>query len=224
VIRVVIADDAVLLRDGLAGLLRDAGMDVVATAGDALTLQGQVARHAPDVAVIDIRMPPSYTIEGLEAAQQIRARHPATAVLLLSQVLETRHAIDLLGDDPAGMGYLLKQRVQRSTDVIAAVERVSRGQTVLDPEVVTRLLGRRRHNDPLEALTERERQILHLMAEGRSNHGIAAQLSISPRTVETHVGSILATLGIPDEPHDHRRVLAVLAVLRPDPTAPTLPE
>lgn len=212
--RVVIADDAVLLRDGLAGILRDAGMDVVATAGDGLALLDHVRRHRPDVALVDIRMPPTHTIEGLEAAMQIRREHPATAVLLLSQVLETRHALDLFGDDPRGLGYLLKQRVQRSADVVSAVRRVARGQVVLDPEVVSRLLHRRRRDDPLDALTEREREVVALMAEGRSNDGIAETMSLSRRTVETHVGSILAKLAIPDEPHDHRRVLAVLAVLR----------
>lgn len=214
--RVVLADDAVLFRDGVASLLRDAGMEVAGTAGDAVGLRGLVDRLRPDIAVVDIRMPPTSTLEGLEAAVEIRTDHPDIAILLLSQHLETRHAVQLFGDDPRGLGYLLKQRVQRSGELIEAIEHLVGGRTVLDPEVVARLLGRPRRSDPLERLTRREREVLQLMAEGASNRGIADRASISLRTVESHVGRILDKLDIPNDEQDHRRVLAVLHALRPE--------
>lgn len=216
-LRVVVADDAVLLREGLASLLADHGMHVVARAGDPDTLLGHVRRHRPDLALVDIRMPPTHTLEGLEAARTIRAELPDVAILVLSQYLETRYAVDLFADDPHGLGYLLKQRVQNVPMFIEAIQRVVAGSCVIDPEIVSLLLDKPRRNDPLAALTDRERQVLQLMAEGRSNQGIVERLTISGRTVESHVSSILTKLGIEGQPDDHRRVLAVLAYLRPAP-------
>jgi len=213
-LRIALADDAVLLREALAAALAAAGFEVVGQAADVPGLLRIVARERPDVVVVDVRMPPTHTTEGLEAARQIRAEFPGTAILVLSQYVETRYALDLLRDDPAGIGYLLKERVTRIADLTDAVRRVAAGGSVVDPEVVGRLLGRARRNSPLDELTRREREVLGLMAEGRSNLAISNLLSVDPRTVEGHVGTIFAKLGLEPAPEDHRRVLAVLAFLR----------
>jgi DNA-binding NarL/FixJ family response regulator len=213
-LRIALADDAVLLREALAAALAAAGFEVVGQAADVPGLLRIVARELPDVVVVDVRMPPTHTIEGLEAARQIRAEFPGTAILVLSQYVETRYALDLLRDDPAGIGYLLKERVTRIADLTDAVRRVAAGGSVVDPEVVGRLLGRARRHSPLDELTRREREVLGLMAEGRSNLAISNLLSVDPRTVEGHVGTIFAKLGLEPAPEDHRRVLAVLAFLR----------
>jgi DNA-binding NarL/FixJ family response regulator len=213
-IRIVLADDAVLLREALAAALRAEGFAVVGQADDVPGLLALVNRELPDVAVVDVRMPPSHTTEGLEAARRIRADHPTIAILVLSQYVETRYAVDLIRDDPAGIGYLLKERVMRLEDLADAVRRVAGGGSVMDPEVVTRLLGRRRSHSPLDELTTREREILALMAEGRSNAAIAERLSLEVRTVEGHVRAIFSKLGLEPTVDDHRRVLAVLAYLR----------
>jgi len=210
----VIADDSVLLREGLARVLSDGGFEVVAQAADASALETAVRRTKPDVAIVDVRMPPTQTDEGTRAAKAIREEHPAIGLLLLSQVVEPRHALELFSEHPEGFGYLLKDRVVEIDDFLEAVRRVARGGTVMDPEVVATLLGRRRAPDPLEDLTPREREVLGLMAEGRSNKAISAQLFLSPKTVETHVSSIFLKLRLAQEPDDHRRVLAVLAFLR----------
>jgi DNA-binding NarL/FixJ family response regulator len=214
VIRVALADDAVLLREALAAALAAAGFEVVGQAADAQELLSLVARERPDVVVVDVRMPPTHTTEGLEAARQIRATHPGTAILVLSQYVETRYAVDLLRDDPSGIGYLLKERVTRIAELADAVRRVARGESVIDPAVVARLLGRARRHSPLDELTRREREVLGLMAEGRSNAAIAERLSVDPRTVEGHVATIFSKLELIPGPEDHRRVLAVLAFLR----------
>ena len=213
-IRVALADDAVLLREALAAALAAAGFEVVGQAADASELLAIVARERPDVAVVDVRMPPTHTTEGLEAARQIRAAYPGTAILVLSQYVETRYAVDLLREDPSGIGYLLKERVTRIAELADAVRRVARGETVVDPAVVARLLGRARRHSPLDELTRREREVLGLMAEGRSNGAIADRLSVDPRTVEGHVATIFSKLELIPGPEDHRRVLAVLAFLR----------
>lgn len=212
--RAVIADDSVLLREGLARLLAEAGIEVVALAGDAEELETAVAEHAPDVALIDIRMPPSYTHEGARAAGRLRERDPDIGLLLLSQSLESRYAAELAQRHPRGFGYLLKDRVVDVAVLVDAVERVAAGQTVLDPDVVAFLLGRRAHADRLAVLTEREREVLGLMAQGRSNAAIGRQLVLTGKTVETHIGNILTKLDLPPEDDDHRRVLAVLAWLQ----------
>jgi DNA-binding NarL/FixJ family response regulator len=213
-IRIVLADDAALLREALAGALVAAGFDVVGQADDVPGLLALVDRELPDVAVVDVRMPPTHTTEGLEAARRIRAEHPTVAILVLSQYVETRYAVDLIRDDPAGVGYLLKERVMRLADLTDAVRRVAAGASVIDPEVVSRLLGRRRSHSPLDELTPREREILALMAEGRSNSAIAERLSLDLRTIEGHVRTIFSKLGLEPTTEDHRRVLAVLAYLR----------
>ena len=213
-IRIVLADDAVLLREALAAALIAEGFDVVGQADDVPGLMALVARELPDVAVVDVRMPPTHTTEGLEAARRIRADHPRIAILVLSQYVETRYAVDLIRDDPVGVGYLLKQRVMRLGDLTDAVRRVASGGSVIDPEVVSRLLGRRRSHSPLDELTSREREILALMAEGRSNAAIAERLTLEVRTVEGHVRTIFSKLGLEPTTEDHRRVLAVLAHLR----------
>lgn len=213
-IRVVLADDAVLLREAIAGSLAAAGFEVVGQAADAEELIALVDRERPDVAVVDVRMPPTHTTEGLEAARRIRARQPEVAILVLSQIVETRYAVDLIRDDPAGIGYLLKDRVSRIADLSDAVRRVAAGGSVIDPEVVARLLGRPRRHSPLDELTRREREILGLMAEGRSNSGIAEALGLELKTVEGHVGQIFGKLGLEPQSEDHRRVLAVLTFLR----------
>lgn len=212
--RVVIAEDSVLLRAGLARLLADAGLEVVGEAGDATELLRMVALREPQVALVDVRMPPTNTDEGLVAARAIRERHPGCGVLVLSQYLEEGYAMDLLGDDARGLGYLLKDRVMDVERLVDAVRRVGEGGSVLDPEVVSRLLGRRRRDDPLDRLTPREREVLELMAEGRSNRGIAEHLVVTERAVEKHVTAIFGKLTLPAAPEDHRRVLAVLAYLR----------
>jgi DNA-binding NarL/FixJ family response regulator len=213
-IRIVLADDAVLLREALAAALAASGFEVVGQAVDVPGLLALVDRELPDVAVVDVRMPPTHTTEGLEAARRIRAKHPKIAILVLSQYVETRYAVDLIRDDPAGVGYLLKERVMRLGDLTDAVRRVAAGGSVIDPEVVARLLGRRRSHSPLDELTPREWEILALMAEGRSNAAIAERLTLELRTVEGHVRAIFAKLGLEPTIEDHRRVLAVLAYLR----------
>ena len=210
----MLADDSVLLREGVARLLEDAGMEVVGQAGDAEDLLRKVQAHKPDVAVIDVRMPPTHTDEGLRAAAQIRDVHPQTGVLVLSAYIDEGPALELLSDSAAGLGYLLKDRVGDVDGFVDAVRRVGDGGSALDPEVVSRLLGRRRRSDPLEGVTPREREVLGLMAEGRSNHAIAEQLVVTDRAVEKHVTSIFGKLGLPPTQDDHRRVLAVLAYLK----------
>jgi DNA-binding NarL/FixJ family response regulator len=212
--RIVLADDADLLREALASALTTAGFEVVGQAADVPGLLQLVESAAPDVVVLDVRMPPTHTTEGLEAAREIRSRHPGLAILVLSQYVETRYAVDLLREDPAGIGYLLKDRVTRVADLADAVRRVAAGGSVIDPEVVARLLGRRRGHSPLDELTSREREILGLMAEGRSNQAIADRLVVELKTVEGHVRAIFSKLGLEPTAEDHRRVLAVLAYLR----------
>ena len=212
--RVVIAEDTVLLREGLAGLLEDAGHEVVGKAGDADGLLAMVGEHAPDLAVVDVRMPPGYDDEGLRAAAEIRRSHPDTAVLMLSQHIETRHVAQLVSAG-GGFGYLLKDRVLDVDDFLDAARRVAGGGSALDPQVVAPLLGGgpRREPSALDDLTPREREVLALMAEGRTNAGIAQRLWLTDKTVETHVRAILMMLGLPANADDHRRVLAVLAFL-----------
>ena len=210
--RIVIAEDTVLLRERLAGLPEDAGHDVVARVGDAEALLAVVAEHEPDLAVVDVRMPPDYEDEGMRAAADIRRAHPGTAVLVLSQHVETRHALALVANE--GLRYLLKHRVLDVDEFLDAARRVSEGGSALDPEVVATLLSPQPREDTLGALTPREREVLALMAEGRTNAAIAKRLWLTERTVETHVRSILGKLGLPISGDDHRRVLAVLTYLR----------
>jgi DNA-binding NarL/FixJ family response regulator len=217
--RVVIAEDSALMREGLARMLADEGMEVVAQVSDASALLHAVNRERPDVAIVDVRLPPTQTDEGTRAAREIRAEHPEIGILVLSQVVEGKHALDLLSDTPAGVGYLLKDRVIEVDDFLEAVRRVAAGGTALDPHVVSQLLGRRRRPSPLEALSPREREVLALMAEGRSNRAICAKLFLSPKTVETHVHTIFSKLGLASDADDHRRVLAVLAFLRDEQAA-----
>jgi DNA-binding NarL/FixJ family response regulator len=212
--RVVIAEDSVLLREGLARLLADGGFDVVGLAGDGEDLLRKVGAHKPDVAVVDVRMPPSHTDEGLRAALQIRERHPCTGVLVLSAYVEERYAMDLIAEGAQGIGYLLKDRVADVSRFTEAVRRVGEGGSALDPEVVAQLLGRARRDDPLHEITPREREVLGLMAEGRSNHAIAEALVITERAVEKHVTSIFGKLELHASDSDHRRVLAVLKYLQ----------
>jgi len=209
-VRIVIAEDSVLLRAGLTGLLVDAGHEVVSTVDNADDLLVVVERHQPELCVVDVRMPPTHTDDGLRAALQIRARWPAIGILVLSQYVEETYASELLADDTAGLGYLLKDRIADVGDFLAAVDRVGKGGTALDPEVVAQLLARARRKDPLERLSSREREVLGLMAEGRSNHAIAGQLVVSYGAVEKHVSNIFTKLDLPPTEHDHRRVLAVL--------------
>jgi DNA-binding NarL/FixJ family response regulator len=211
--RVVIAEDAAVMREGLIGLLTDRGHQVCAAVADADALVAAVAEHRPDVAVVDIRMPPTHTDEGLRAALRLRRDHPGTGVLVFSQYIETRYAAQLLAGDAAGVGYLLKDRVADVAEFVDALTRVGTGGTALDPEVVRQLLRASRHTDGLAALTRREREVLALMAEGRSNAGIATALVVTGGVVEKHVASIFGKLGLPQSEGDNRRVLAVLRYL-----------
>ena len=212
--RVVLADDAVLFRKGLARLLADAGVDVVGQAGDGENLIELVRSTVPDVAIVDIRMPPTHTTEGLVAALRIREEHPDVGVLVLSQYVETTYAVQLLGPGTGRIGYLLKDRVPDVDEFIDVVQRVGCGGSVVDPQVVAQLLGKRRNPDPLAELTGREREVLAMMAEGRSNQAICQRLFLSPKTIETHVSSIFAKLALAPASDNHRRVLAVLTYLR----------
>ena len=212
--RVVIADDAPLIREGVARLLTENGVEVVDQVGDADAALASVRNLHPDVALVDIRMPPTHTDEGLRAAREIRSRFPGTAVLVLSQHLEPDYALQLVEEKPERVGYLMKERVGRVEQLLDAVQRVAAGECVVDRAVVDELLARRRRVDPLEELTSREREILALMAEGRSNQGICRALWLSPKTVETHIRGAFAKLEINAAPEDNRRVLAVLAYLR----------
>lgn len=211
--RVVVADDSTLLREGLVRLLDEAGLEVVGQAGDAEELLRKVRAHKPDVAVVDVRMPPTHTDEGLRAAREIRAELPQVSVLVLSQYVEVAYARELLAESAEGLGYLLKDRVGDVEALIDAVRRVGTGGSALDPEVVSQMLGRRRDDDPLEQLTPREREVLGLMAEGRSNGAIAAELVVSERAVEKHITGIFSKLDLAAGGEDHRRVLAVLRFL-----------
>jgi DNA-binding NarL/FixJ family response regulator len=214
-VRVVLADDSVLLREGVAQLLDRAGFDVVGLAADAKELLAQIDERRPDVAIVDIRMPPTHTDEGLHAAREIRARHPEIGVLVLSQYVRPSYAFELLADGAERIGYLLKDRVSDLAELTDAVHRIGAGGTVLDPLVVSQLVGRPRHDDAaLDGLSDREREVLALMAEGRTNQAIAARLFITERTVEKHVKNIFRKLGLPASPEAHRRVLAVVAYLR----------
>ena len=212
--RIVIADDAALVREGLARLLSDAGFDVAGQAADATGLRRLVRELEPDLAIVDIRMPPTYTDEGLVAAREIRISHPEIGVLVLSQHLEPGYALRLIEESPARVGYLLKERVARVEELTGALRRLAAGECVIDAKVVQELLERRRRHDPLAGLSPRERQILELMAEGRSNQGICETLWLSPKTIETHTRSLFLKLGLNNAPQDNRRVLAVLAFLR----------
>ena len=211
--RVIVAEDSVLLREGVVRLLEEASIEVVGQAGDAEELVRKARAHKPDVAIVDVRMPPTNTDDGLRAAQEIRAELPGTAVLVLSQYIEAEYARELLESSAEGVGYLLKDRVAEVDRFIDAVRRVADGGSVLDPQIVSELLGRRQADDPLQRLTPREREVLELMAEGRTNHAIAEQLVISDRAVEKHVTSIFGKLDLTTSTEDHRRVLAVLKFL-----------
>jgi DNA-binding NarL/FixJ family response regulator len=211
-LRVLVADDDALLREGIASLLRDAGHEVVGRAHDADDLMQQVGSSVPDVAIVDVRMPPGHADDGLVAAAEIRRAHPSVAVLVLSQHLEASYMLELVGDDASGVGYLLKDRVRDVAEFVSAVERVATGGTAFDPEVVSSLVGGRR-GAVLDELSDREREVLALIAEGRSNRAIAGQLDLSPRAVERHVQAIFQKLRLPESEDDNRRVLAVLALL-----------
>ncbi len=211
--RIVIAEDQVLLRDGITRILEAAGHEVVGAVGDAVELLHSVTLEKPDLVIADVRMPPTHTDEGIRAALELRALHPELPVLVLSHYVEENYAADLLVGDIRGVGYLLKDRVTDVADFVAAVDRVAGGETVIDPEVVSQLLARSRQRGPLEDLSPREREVLSLMAEGRSNAAIATQLVITERAVEKHVGSIFQKLRLPPDSGDHRRVLAVLEYL-----------
>ena len=211
--RVIVADDEALLREGLARLLADAGFEVIGKAGDGAELLRMAENRRPDVAVVDIKMPPTHTDEGLAAAQQIGERHPEIGVLVLSHYLEPRYAMRLLEEHPRGAGYLLKDRVSDIAVLADALHRIAEGECVIDPTIVSRLVTRRREG-PLEELTEREREVLALMAEGHSNEGIGERLFLSPRTVETHIRQIFLKLDLREAPAYHRRVVAVLTFLR----------
>jgi DNA-binding NarL/FixJ family response regulator len=213
--RIVIAEDDPLLREGLALLLRAESLDVVATTDSPGSFLAAVDAHAPDVAIVDVRMPPTHTDEGVRAAERLRAERPELGILLLSQVIEPRRALRLFQETPAGFGYLLKDRVLEIDDFLESVRRVARGGSAIDPEVIAQLFGRKRQDEgPLAELSPREREVLALMAEGLSNQGICSRLFLSPKTVETHVHAIFTKLRLVREPDEHRRVLAVLAFLR----------
>lgn len=214
VLRVVVAEDQTLLREGIVRLLTENGIEVVGVAGDAVDLIRKVGAHRPDVVVTDVRMPPDHGDDGLRAALQIRAEHPEIGVLVLSQFLDERYALDLIGDNARSVGYLLKDRVGDVAAFVSAVRRVAGGGSALDPEVVARMLGRKRRADPLAELTPREREVLTLMAEGKSNPGIAETLHVTVAAVEKHVTRIFTKLDLGSEPGEHRRVLAVLRLLR----------
>jgi DNA-binding NarL/FixJ family response regulator len=213
-VRVVVAEDSTLFREGLVRLLAEAGIEVVGEARNGHELRTMVERSRPDVAIVDVRMPPTHTDEGTRTAKELKDALPELGVLILSQVVETKYALDLFSEHPEGFGYLLKDRVSAIDEFLDAVRRVAEGGTAIDPEVVGQLMGRRRERDPLEELSPREREVLGLMAEGLSNRGICARLFLSPKTVETHVNSIFGKLRLAPAPDDHRRVLAVLAFLR----------
>ena len=213
-LRVAIAEDSVLLREGIARLLGEAGFEIVGQSSTADDLLLKVRSYSPDVAIIDIRMPPSHTDEGLRAAKTIREQHPDVGVLVLSEYLEPAYAMELIADNAEGVGYLLKQRVSELGEFASAVRRVAEGGSALDPAIVTQLVGRRRSDDPVATLTPREREVLELMAEGSSNQAIAERLVVTERAVEKHVTSIFGKLGLSAAAKDHRRVLAVLAFLR----------
>ena len=212
--RVIVADDVLLTRKGIVHLLQAADITVIAEADDADSLLRQVRRDPPDVAIVDIRMPPTHSDEGLVAAQRIRNEHPQTGVLVLSQYVEPSYAMRLVEEHPEGVGYLLKDRVFDIATVVDALRRIVDGETVIDPTIVSRLLGRHRRKDPLTRLTEREREVLGLIAEGMSNRALAQRLFITERTVEAHVTQIFQKLGLAESPDQHRRVMAVLEFLR----------
>jgi DNA-binding NarL/FixJ family response regulator len=212
--RVVVADDTLVTREGIVRLLRDAGVEVVAQAGDGGELLRHVAVHRPDVAIVDIRMPPTHTDEGLVAAQQIRAEHPTIGVLVLSHYVEPSYAMRLIEEQPERVGYLLKERIFDVATLVDALRRIVDGETVIDTTIVSRLVRRRRLRDPMSDLTDREREVLGLVAEGMSNRAIASRLFVTDRTVEAHVTQIFQKLGLTESPDQHRRVLAVLAFLR----------
>ena len=214
-LRLVLADDSLLLREGIARLLSEVGFEVVAQAGAPDELLAAVREHRPDVAIVDIRMPPTHTDEGLRAAEAIRAEHgSAVGVLVLSQYVETTFALGLVADGVGGVGYLLKDRVEDLEDFADSIRRIARGGSVIDPEVVAQLVRRRRTRVPIDDLTDREREVLSLMAEGRSNQAICDRLFLAPKTIEAHIASIFSKLELLQAPDDHRRVLAVLAHLR----------
>jgi DNA-binding NarL/FixJ family response regulator len=212
--RVIVAEDLMLTRAGIVRLLAEAGVDVAAEVADAESLVSLVAAKKPDAVIVDIRMPPTHTDEGIVAAGRIRDAFPSIGVLVLSQYVEPTWALRLISEHPEGVGYLLKERVIDAAVIVDALRRVIDGETVVDPTIVARLLGRRRRHDPLEALTAREREVLGLIAEGFTNRAIASRLVVTERTVEAHVSSILGKLNLPDSPDHHRRVLAVLTLLR----------
>jgi DNA-binding NarL/FixJ family response regulator len=212
-LRVAIAEDTVLLREGIALLLEEAGFEIVGQSSTADDLLLKVRSYHPDVAIIDIRMPPTHTDEGLRAAKTIREEHPDVGVLVLSEYLEPAYAMEVISDNAEGVGYLLKQRVSELDEFASAVRRVAEGGSALDPAIVTQLVGRRRRDDPISSLTPREREVLELMAEGRSNQAIAERLVVTERAVEKHVTNIFGKLRLSSTPEDHRRVLAVLAFL-----------
>jgi DNA-binding NarL/FixJ family response regulator len=212
--RVVVADDSVLLREGLARLLEEEGFEVVGQAGDAEDLVRKVAAHKPDVALVDIRMPPTNTDDGLRAAREIGKQHPDTGVLVLSHYVDEEYALELLGEAESGVGYLLKDRIVDFEPFLDSVRQVARGGSAVDPEILAELIGSVRADDPLDELSAREREVLGLMAEGRSNQAISERLFITERAVEKHVTRIFSKLGLTPTPEDHRRVLAVLTYLR----------
>jgi DNA-binding NarL/FixJ family response regulator len=213
-VRIVIADDAALVRSGLTTLLAEQGVEVVGEAGDGPSVLTLVDELAPDAAIVDIRMPPSHTTEGITAAKQIRSRHPEVAVLVLSQYAESAYAMDLIADNPDGLGYLLKDGVVSGTTLVDALRRLTAGECVVDPALVRRMLARARVANPLDALTPREREVLGLMAEGRSNAAIAEELAMGLKTLETHINRVFTKLNLSEDTTGHRRVLAVLAHLR----------